>query len=175
MEPHEKQEMVAALAAGRQALVDALDGVTEEAAARSPGPDRWSIRQCVEHVAIAESYLFDQIETATAAEAPMANPRREALIRERGADRNRRLPAPAAGVPTGRFAGVADALRAFLDCRSRTISFVENCAADLRARITTHPIIGTVNCQEMLLMMAAHPERHARQIAEIRQEVEHAA
>lgn len=166
--------MLAALAAGRQALVDAVEGVTEEVAERSPGPDRWSVRECVEHLAVAEAYLFGQIEIATRVEAPIANPRREALIRERGADRNRRVPAPTEGLPTGRFAGIAEALQAFLDRRARTIAFVEGCAADLRARITTHPIIGTVNCQEMLLMMAAHPERHARQIAEIRKEVEHA-
>lgn len=63
----------------------------------------------------------------------------------------------------------------FLDRRARTVACVESCAADLRARITTHPVIGTVNCLEMLLMMAAHPERPARQIAEIRAEVGHVA
>ena len=30
------------------------------------------------------------------------------------------------------------------------------------------PIIGTVNCFETLLMIAAHPLRHANQIEEIR-------
>jgi hypothetical protein len=34
--------------------------------------------------------------------------------------------------------------------------------------MTTHPLIPVVNCYEMLLMMAAHPLRHAKQIEEIR-------
>jgi hypothetical protein len=34
----------------------------------------------------------------------------------------------------------------------------------LRAKVAIHPVLGRVNCYEMLLMMAAHPRRHAEQI-----------
>jgi uncharacterized damage-inducible protein DinB len=168
MQPHEKQEMLASLADSREALADALQGVTEEIAGRQTDPARWSIRQCVEHVAIAEDYLFGQIGSAAEADEPMGNLAREARIRERGADRKKPMPAPEQARPAGRFATLAQALQHFLDSRERTMQFVESCTADLRARITRHPIIGTVNCQEVLLMMAAHPRRHAEQIAEIR-------
>jgi len=59
-------------------------------------------------------------------------------------------------------------LQGFLAARERTIRFVENCNEDLRAQSTTHPILGTVNCYEVLLMIAVHPHRHAKQIAEIK-------
>jgi hypothetical protein len=38
---------------------------------------------------------------------------------------------------------------------------------DLRRELTSHPLIGVVNCYEILLMMAVHLHRHARQIEEI--------
>jgi hypothetical protein len=63
---------------------------------------------------------------------------------------------------------VTGALEAFLASRQRTVEFVESCQEDLRAKLTTHPIIGPVNCYEMLLMIAVHPHRHAQQIAELR-------
>jgi hypothetical protein len=46
-------------------------------------------------------------------------------------------------------------------------------AGDLRVWGTDHPLIpGTVSCYEILLLIAAHPERHARQVREIRNDLE---
>jgi hypothetical protein len=75
---------------------------------------------------------------------------------------------PEVGKPQGRFSALADAVQHFLTIRERTIRFVEDCNEDLRCKITSHPIIGTVNCFETLLMIAAHPLRHAKQIEETR-------
>jgi hypothetical protein len=172
MEPQEKQEMLSALEGSHRALLTAVQDVTEEMAGRAPGPGRWSIRQCLEHVAVVEDYLLRQIETATPAESPMVNLRREAAIRERGADRTRPVLAPEPAQPMGRFSTMAEALDHFRETRSRTIRFVEACTLDLRSQITSHPMIGTVNCYETLLIMAVHPRRHAKQIAEIRAAVE---
>lgn len=99
---------------------------------------------------------------------PMANPERESRIRRLAANRSRRVPAPAMLIPVGRFATLDEAVRAYRACREQTIRFVESSTGDLRAKMTTHPILGKVNCYETLLMMAAHPRRHAEQITEIR-------
>lgn len=56
----------------------------------------------------------------------------------------------------------------FLASRESTIQFAANCTEDLRSKLTTHPLLGTVNCYETLLLMAAHPLRHAKQIQEIK-------
>ena len=170
MEPDEKREMLALLEGGRQALASAVAGVTEETAVRIPGPDRWSILQCVEHVAVTEDYLFGRLAAATEGER-MVNSKREAAIKARGADRAKRIQAPAQVEPTGRFATLADALTHVHNTRMRTVQFVENSAADLRSQNTTHPILGTVNCYETLLIIAAHPKRHAEQIQQAKEEL----
>jgi hypothetical protein len=168
MEAAEKREMLELLERGRVELLQAVEGVSEQAAALPPSPQSWSILQCVEHVAVAEAHLLGQIESAQPAAAPMRNENREAAIRVRGADRTRKVSAPVGAEPRGRFPSLDAALQYFLATRGRTIQFVDDCSADLRSRLTTHPLIGAVNCYETLLMMAAHPARHARQIAEIR-------
>jgi uncharacterized damage-inducible protein DinB len=166
MDAHEKQQILAELEKGRRGLLDALRGVTEEAAACRPGPRRWSVRECVEHVAAAEDYLLGRIAASHAVAAPVVDQRLEALIPVRGADRSLRMEAPEVVKPAGRYATLEAATQGFLAGRERTIRFVEQCGEDLRARLTTHPLLGTVNCWETLLMMAAHPGRHAGQIRE---------
>ena len=166
MDHREKQEMLAELEKGRRELLEALSGMTEEAAACRPAPGRWSVLECVEHVAVVEDYLFGQIGASWATAAPADDRRREKLIPVRAADRHFRIEAPDAAKPAGRFATLEAATEHFLAGRERTIHFVEECGDDLRARLTTHPILGTVNCWETLLLMAAHPIRHAGQIRE---------
>lgn len=160
--------MLVDLEKGRKALLDALSGVTEEIASSSPAPGRWSVIECVEHLAIAEDYLFSRIAASCYSDAAVINKNREALILSRGLDRTRTVQSPEGGTPTGRFATLREAMQYFLASRDRTVRFVENCSEDLRSKLTSHPILGTVNCHENLLMMAVHPLRHSKQIEEIK-------
>jgi hypothetical protein len=96
----------------------------------------------------------------------VVNEKRERLIPVRGRNRSFHLEAPEMVRPAGRYATLAAATEAFLTARRRTLRYVEDCHHDLRARMTTHPLLGTVNCWENLLMMAMHPGRHAAQIRE---------
>jgi hypothetical protein len=168
MEAHEKEAILGHLENGRKALLDALSGVTEELAARKPAPGKWSVLECVEHLAITEEYLLSQIAASRDSDGAAANRDREALILSRGADRTIPRQAPEMARPAGRFPTLRDALRHFLAARERTVQLVENCGGDLRSRLTSHPVIGTVNCYENLLLMAMHPQRHAKQIEEIK-------
>jgi len=167
MKVDEKREIIAGLEIGRKTLVEAICGATEVAAHRKPDAGRWSILECMEHIAIAEEHMFGLITSASRVDTPQINKSRESLIRKRGADRSRKIEAPDVAKPIGRFLTLDDATQNFLDSRRRTMDFVEKCETDLRAMLATHPVAGPVNCYEMLLIMSAHPLRHADQIAEI--------
>jgi hypothetical protein len=173
MEPNEKANLLADLVRGQRVLLDAVSGVTEELALRAPAPGRWSVLECVEHVAVSEDYLFGQIATSHVLEVPMINKQRESLIMAVGLDRVPKIQSPDVGKPAQRFSTLAQAVEHFQATRKRTLLFVETCTEDLRSKITWHPIIGTVNCYETLLMIAAHPHRHAKQIEEIKAQLGH--
>ena len=166
MTNEEKAEMLANLVSGREALLQAMQGLTDDHSARRPEPGRWSVLECVEHVAIAEEYLLDQVVSSRPADGPMLNTARENAIRKRGRDRSNRIEAPDVALPRGRFSSLEDARDHFVSTRSRTIEFVEGCREELRRRLARHPLIGQVNCYELLLIMASHPHRHAEQIRE---------
>jgi hypothetical protein len=168
MDAQERNALLKQLTEGRDALVEALTGVDESAAQRRPASDRWSILECVEHLAIGEAYQLGQALAAQPAASPVVNEKRERLILERGTDRSRPVPASEVAKPAGRFAHLSDALQHFLAARARTIELVEKYDRDPRAFITTHPFLGQVNCYENLLLMAVHPLRHVKQIEECR-------
>lgn len=168
MQTHEKAGILKELAIGQDILLDALRGFPEDLAVLSPQTGRWSIIQCVEHVAVSEDFLLAAIKQSQLCETPVVNPKREAAILARGADRTTPRISPEVGKPTGRFATLADAVASFLATRERTVRFVENCAEDLRYKPMEHPLMGTINCHEALLLIAMHPRRHALQIQEIR-------
>ena len=163
----QKTEIVARLDTGLDAFKNAVDACPAAIASIRPTPDRWSVLDCIEHLVRAEDYLSEQLAAGTPV-MPSVNQPREARILQIGTDRSHRIPAPPMSLPTGRWATLADAMHALEAARARTIRFVERFDGDLRAWQATHPIAGVVNGYEMLLIIAVHPLRHARQVDEIR-------
>jgi hypothetical protein len=168
MQPNDKTRVLADLQHGREILLDVLSDVTEIAARRVPAPGKWSVLECVEHLAVSESYLLSQIMSARQSDVSTVNKEREAQIFTVGLDRTRTVPCPDVALPTGRFSTLEEALQHFLATRTRTIQFVESCDGDLRSKLISHPVFGPVNGYETLLMMAVHPRRHAKQVEEIK-------
>jgi uncharacterized damage-inducible protein DinB len=169
MEKTEKVDVLEKLQAGRDALGEALRGVDDAMATRKPSCESWSILDCVEHMVESERFLLTRLKTAEDAERPFEKSRREGKIATLAADRSRRIDAPEQVHPRGRFATLNEAIAAFDETRSEVERWVENCTGDPRCMLTDHPlIVGPVTCSETLIMMAAHPARHAKQIEEIR-------
>jgi hypothetical protein len=163
----DRTEIMARLDVGLTALHTAIEACPTDVASNRPAGDRWSVLDCLEHLALAEDYLCNQL-VAGIANAPSPNEAREARIVAIGTDRSRRIPAPDISRPTGRWLSITEAMDALLAARARTVAFVERFDGDLRAWKVVHPIAGVVNGYEMLLMIAVHPVRHAQQIDEIR-------
>jgi uncharacterized damage-inducible protein DinB len=179
MPPSEKQSLLESLNNGRDALETALAGVDDALASRKP-PSRdpsnqaWSILDCVEHMVLSEQYLLSRLRIAQLSTDP-PHPSREAKIAARAADRARPIEAPSMSQPSGRYPGLHEALAAFDAVRAEILEYVNNLTEDPRSLITDHPLFpGPVTCYETLLMIAAHPARHAKQILEIRQALESA-
>ena len=169
MQEPEQQEILQALNAGRAALGDALAGVDEVEAVRQPHSGGWSILGCVEHLAITEHYLVSRLIAGSLADRSHENRAIEATIQARALDRTRRIESPEQAWPTGRCGSLKQALSFFDSVRADTVRFVKDFRYDPRFWLTDHPLTSRpVNCYEMLLMIALHPNRHARQIAEIR-------
>jgi uncharacterized damage-inducible protein DinB len=167
----EKEELLALLRASRERFLASFAGVAEADCRRSPAQGSWSVLDTVEHLTTAETIQLRLISTQRAPR-PAEAPNREQAFLHIVADRSRKMEAPEAARPSGRFATLADAAAQFKKTRDGVIQFAEqNSVQEMRADEVKHPhpAAGNVSLYEMLIIMARHAERHAAQIEEIRE------
>ena len=167
-----REKNMTMLAEGTRALQDSVAGVSEEQAKIRPAPGRWSVLECVEHLILAENGMFELLTIRSAPAASPCDGSREEIFARSLTNRGRKIEAPEFARPTGRFLSLAAAIAEFCRCRARAAGYLEHCEDDLRARTATHPVAGPVSCQELLIILAFHPARHALQIREIRQSLQ---
>ena len=111
-ERSERTEIVENLERSRQEFLAAVAGLTESQAKVRPDPERWSVLDCVEHVATVEERFLGWLEKAEKLDAPRVDKEKEAGLMARVPDRSTRVKAPEAVVPTGRFTTLGASARA---------------------------------------------------------------
>ncbi len=169
MEAGDRSRMLKMLAESRDALCSAAANVTEDQARLRPAPDKWSVLDCVEHVAITEHFMFSTVATQSTPAPPTGDRSREEFFLRAIPNRVNKIAAPDRAHPKGRFATLAAALDQFNQNRARTIDYVQHCDKDLRAHTVPHVLFGQITVQEILIIIALHPTRHAAQIHEVRE------
>jgi hypothetical protein len=165
----DKEKLLELLRESGQRFLGSFAGVTDEQSRRRPAEGSWSVADCVEHVAAAETFMLRLVQGQRRPRSAGAQ-NREEVFRQRMTDRTRKAISPEGARPTGRFGSIEAAGKQFETARAGTIRFVEENADDLRATEVTHPLalIGDVSVYEMVIIMAGHAERHAFQIEEIK-------
>jgi hypothetical protein len=173
----ERAAAVSELESSRRRLLEALAGVTDEQWSRRVAADRWSIAECAEHVTAAEFPLAKFIATAATAQ-PSEDDRREIrgkdeFVRRHMRDRSQRGEAPERIRPKGRFATQEETIRTFEERRGANLDYVRETSEPLRDRFAPHPFAGVIDGYQWVLFLAAHTDRHAAQIEEIRAQACH--
>ncbi|HWA25780.1 MAG TPA: DinB family protein [Lacunisphaera sp.] len=155
----------------RAGVVDAAKGLSDAQLNFKPAPDKWSVAQVLEHIASAEDMLFGM-----ASGQAMAGPARptgdnvkeiDALILTAIPDRTQKRSAPEPLIPTNRYGSAAEALKHFDESRARTFAFVKD-GKELRAHAIESPLGKNLDPYEWALFIAAHSERHTKQILEVK-------
>ena len=155
----------------RDGVVAAVKGLSEAQLKFKPAPDRWSVAETLEHIAVAEDFLFQNI-TNNIMKAPAGAPDRDtakidAFVLAAVPDRSHKAQAPEPLRPTGRWTP-AETLDHFLESRAKTIAFLES-TPDLRAHVVNGPPMNQpMDAYDWLLFISAHSERHTKQILEVK-------
>lgn len=170
--PTELDRAVDHLAATRQALLDATAGLSEAQWNFKPGPGRWSVAECVEHIALSEDLLF-KLVSEQVMKTPASTEEREdvqevdAMVLAAIPNRSQRFQAPQEVVPKGRFGSPKDTLKHFLNGRARTVNFLKT-TPDVRAHAIDSPLGKKLDAYQWILYISAHSERHTKQINEVK-------
>jgi uncharacterized damage-inducible protein DinB len=165
----DREILLSLLASSRDRFLGGLGDVSEQQARVHPQEGRWSVLQTVEHLTVAEATMLRLLDEPRRSRPAGAQNREQAFLMA-GADRSRKLQSPEGGLPSGRFATLAEAREHFSSIRAKAIQFVEENREDLRGFEVTHPhpVVGTVSIYELFILIARHADRHALQIAEIK-------
>src|SRR5581483_105815 len=154
----------------RDGVVSATKGLSDAQMKFKPAPDRWSVAETLEHIALAEDFLLQNtsqnVMKAPAGPADRDTAKIDAMVLAMIPDRSHKAQAPKELVPTGRWTP-AETLDHFLNSRAKTIAFLQS-TPDLRQHVVDSPIGQKLDAYEWLLFISAHSERHTKQILEVK-------
>lgn len=170
----ERTEMKIILEASKDKFTRAVAGLTDEQLSFKVHRKSWSIAQCMEHVTIAELYFKEIVNEEM--QKPSTPSKRKKIkitdekIRERMLSKRWKAKSPEIFKPDGNFGTVQETLVAFTEARNQTIQYVLKTNDDLRNHFWRHPLTGTIDLYQTLILMSAHLERHTEQIENIKKE-----
>ncbi|MBL4678889.1 MAG: DinB family protein [Mucilaginibacter sp.] len=152
-------------------VFSAVKNLNEAQLKFKPAADKWSIEECIKHIATAEKTLWAMVDESL---KKPANPEKRSEIKFSDADlvkavedRSHKSKTFAALEPANsNYPNAADALADFKQNREKLIAFVKNTQDDLRNHVSVLPI-GTYDAYQFILLISAHSNRHTQQIDEI--------
>lgn len=153
-------------------VVKATKGLSEAQLNFKAAPDKWSVKECLYHIAAIEKMLWGMFENVTKA---AANPEKRSQIKltdeqvvNMVEDRTKKAQAPEQALPknTG-YKSTDDVLADFKKTRTEHIRYMKTTTADLRNHVVQFPV-GWIDAYQVYLYLAAHSNRHLQQIQEIK-------
>ena len=171
--PEERESALKSFQTTRDNFLKSITGLSQKQRMFKPAPDRWSVAEVAEHITVSESSLSGLVEKQIMT-SPAAPEKREQvkgkdeLILQRVPDRSHKAQAPEFLRPTGRWATEADLTKAFEESREATMDYIRTTNDDLRDHFFDHPVFGTLDGYQWLLLISSHSARHTAQIEEVK-------
>jgi hypothetical protein len=155
----------------RADVVAATRGLSDAQWHFKPATNRWSVAEVIEHIAASEDFLMEMIKT-NVMRAPARTQAEDlkaidGMILNRVPDRTAKVQAPEPLQPNNRFGSPRETMKHFRDSRARTIAFLKK-TKDLRQHAVDSPFGKQLDGYQWLLFIAAHSERHTKQLIEVK-------
>jgi len=169
----ERESALKSFQATRDNFLKSISGLSQKQWTFKPAPDRWSVAEVAEHITVSESAIFSlvQKQVMTSPAAPEKRDQvkgKDEMILQRVPDRSHKAQAPEFLRPNGRWATEAELAKTFEDSRAATMEYIRTTNDDLRDHFFDHPVFGTLDGYQWLLLISAHSARHTAQIEEVK-------
>jgi len=151
-------------------IVDATRGLSEAQWNFKPSVFKWSVAQVIEHIAASEDLLRQMAENQIKQAPPGPDrdlKKTDDRVLEVIPDRSRKFQAPEQLRPRNQFGSPEAALKHFLESRAKTVELLKT-TPDLRSHVVDSGLLGKVDAFERILFVAAHSERHTKQLLEVK-------
>lgn len=169
----ERKMATTQLKATQKEVMKSIKGLSEAQLNFKPAPEKWSVKECVYHIALSETNLWQWVDGTL--KAP-ANPDKRADIKMTDeqviagvSSRSTKAKTFEALEPqTAKWANTDEALAAFQEGRSKLINYVKNTSDDLRNHVATESPLGAIDGYQLILLISSHTNRHVQQINEVK-------
>ena len=168
----ERQMVLEQLAASEARLLEVVDGLTAEQWRFRETPERWSIAEIVEHLALFEGFILGAITNALKGpteddKKPLAAGK-EHLVLGLADARETKFKAREVVRPVGTWSDALELIAELKKARARTVAFAMETKADLHGHFFPHIAFGDLDCYQWLRVLGQHMNRHVLQIEEIK-------
>lgn len=156
----------------KKGVWDATKGLSDAQLKFKPAPDRWSVEECLKHIAITEQMLWGMVEgglknPATPEKRSEVKMTDEDVIKHLE-DRSTKVKTYAPMEPVNTpYRSATEAWESFSKDRDKLIDYVNVTNDDLRNHINPLPF-GVFDSYQMILFIGAHSNRHMQQINEVK-------
>lgn len=152
--------------------VNATKGLSDAQLDFKAAPDKWSVKECMYHIAVTEKGLWSMLEGTM--KSP-ANPEKRAEIKVTDEqfvkmleDRTNKVKTNDAMEPRNSgYKSLDEAITDFKTARMSHIKYMKTSTEDLRNHVLQMPF-GWIDCYQLYLMIAAHSNRHTQQMNEVK-------
>ncbi|MEJ7739031.1 MAG: DinB family protein [Chitinophagaceae bacterium] len=153
-------------------VINAMKGLSDAQLKFKPAPDRWSVEECLKHIAITEGSIWQMTEGFI---KQAANPDKRAEIKSTDeqviqmiSSRNQKAQAQESVKPENTpYKSADEALQAFKASRAKLIDYVKSTNEDLRNHVAALPF-GHFDTYQLILFIGAHSNRHMQQMEEVK-------
>ena len=152
-----------------QMVAEQVRGLSPAQLEYRASPDRWSIRECVSHLAVAEPDYWRDLMKAVKAPPNMQSEKSmvsDADIMWYGIDRVVHTKTGGGHEKVDTYKNLAEALGKFQTLRATMIEYIKSTHDDLRAH--SFGDRERIDCWQWMLEISTHAERHIQQIREIK-------
>jgi DinB superfamily len=167
MSTEDRQHLMVHLQMTEQWLGDEVSRLSPSQLNFRSAPDRWSVRECVAHLAVAEpDYWRDFMKAVKSAPSQAKSSATDADILWYGIDRVVHTKTGGGHEKVERYPELAPALADFKKLRATMLEYVRSTGDDLRGHSfgKQEPI----DCWQWMLEISTHAQRHILQIREIK-------
>ncbi len=155
-----------------QGVFASIKNLSEARFKFKPATDKWSVEECVKHIAVSEKNLWAMVEGAL--KQPANGEKRADLkltdeqVVKGTEDRTNKVKTSDAFKPENTpYKSVAEALASFKENRDKLVVFINDSKEDLRNHVSALPM-GTYDAYQLILLISAHSNRHTQQIEEVK-------
>lgn len=167
----EKDRALQYLESTRVSVLEATKGLSDAQWNFKPAPDRWSVAEVMEHIAVTEDFIRDNLVKQKVMVSPQGPPDRDVKKIDEAVvtmipDRTHKVQAQAPVLPRNRYGSPKESLKHFIESRAMTEQYLKT-TGGLRDHVMDGPV-GKMDGYEFILFIAAHCERHTKQILEVK-------